>query len=67
MTALVVRRLSTKEEIHRIELHNKSERQVERIILGLLRNMNTDEFYVDDSEAYPTWTQPDSDVEWSEV
>ena len=51
-SVLIVRRISNSEEIHRVDLHGpKTERQVEKVLSGLLRNMNRDVFYVDDSEV----------------
>ena len=35
-----------------IDVTGKSEGAVEKIIRGILRNLNTDEYYVDDSETY---------------
>ena len=49
--ALVVRRLDDNSEVHRIELHSTNEHHVDRVVRGLLRNMDTETFYVDDSEA----------------
>lgn len=37
-------------EIHRVVVNNPTERKVERILLGMLINMDTTRFYVDDSE-----------------
>jgi hypothetical protein len=48
-----VRRLSDREIVHSVEVNNPTERKVERVVAGMLRNMNTDEFFVDDSEADP--------------
>lgn len=46
-----MRRLSNREIVHSVEVSNPTERKVERVVLGMLRNMNTDEYFVDDSEA----------------
>ena len=51
MTDLIIRRISTGEEIHRIELRHIHERYVDRVMRGALTNMNRDEFYIDDSEV----------------
>ena len=38
-------------EIRRVELHRTDYRYVDRVVAGLLRNMDTRTFYVDDSET----------------
>lgn len=43
---LIVRRLRTHEEVHRVD--TTPERHI-RVMNGLLINMNVEEFYVDDS------------------
>jgi hypothetical protein len=48
---LVIRERDTKNEVRRIEFHDKSENQVVKIMLGILRNMDDDKFYIDDTEA----------------
>ena len=48
---LVIRRLGSDEEISRIALRRLDERYVEKIMRGLLHQMNTEEFYIDDSEV----------------
>ena len=53
---LRVRRLSDGEEIHKVET---TERQAERVMMGMLINMNTDEYYIDDSDFD---TNPDANV-----
>ena len=50
MKSLHVRRLDTKEIVKSIEIQNDNQRYVEQVMMGLLRNMNTDDYYVDDSE-----------------
>lgn len=39
------------EIVHTVPVENPNPRKVERIVTGMLRNMNTDRFYVDDSEC----------------
>lgn len=51
MADLVVRRLGNDEEIHRVKIHDLSERSVEKVMRGMLRNMNIEEYYIDDSEV----------------
>lgn len=48
--SLHVKRLGTGETVHSVECQNESPRYVERVMMGMLRNMNTEEFYIDDSE-----------------
>ncbi len=48
MKKLYVRALDTREIVHTVEVHNTT--QVERVMLGMLRNMDTDRFFIDDSE-----------------
>lgn len=44
---LVVRRIDGREEIHRIEVTGKSENTVEKIEMGMLRNMS-DDYFIDE-------------------
>jgi hypothetical protein len=46
-TYLVVRSFKDDKYEHLIEITGKSERSIERIEMGLLHQMNTDEFYVE--------------------
>lgn len=47
-TALVVRDLSTKEEIHRCPITgDKSEDQIDRVESGMLMRIDTDRYYLD--------------------
>ena len=46
-----VRRILTREVVKTIEIKNPTERSSEKILWGLLKNMNTDEFFVDTSEV----------------
>lgn len=48
--SLLVRRLDTGVIVHTVPLRSTSEGYVERVLRGMLRNLNTDEYYVDDSE-----------------
>lgn len=48
MADLIIRRLDTREEIHRVHVENTG--QVQKVMLGMLRNMNTKEYFIDDSE-----------------
>jgi len=48
---LYVRNLETNEIVDSIEIKNLSEDHVEKVMRGLLRNMNTDRYFVDDSEV----------------
>ncbi len=51
MTALVIREFVSRKEVHRIDLSNVSERYVEKVMRGILRQLNTDRYFVDDSEV----------------
>ncbi len=51
MPDLIVRRFGTHEIVHRIELSSIQERHVDRVVRGLMMNMNLDKFYVDESEV----------------
>lgn len=52
MANVYVRRLQPGEEIVKtIEVGNPNPREHERFMLGLLRNMDTEHFYADDSEV----------------
>lgn len=44
---------TTREVVKTISVEGKGSRQVEKVMLGLLRNMS-DEYLVDDSDAYPS-------------
>ena len=49
-TSLIVRRIDDGSEVSRIKVQNPNERYVERVLRGLLRNLDTNNYYVDDSE-----------------
>lgn len=46
----VVREIGTDKEVRRIDVTQKSESSRERVEMGLLRNMDTDNFYIDFEE-----------------
>lgn len=47
----VVRDLETREEVHRVQVASTSPWTQDRILRGMLINMNTDRFFVDTSEV----------------
>ena len=51
MISLYIRRISNNEIIKTIPLQYTSERYVEKVMRGMLRNMNIDAFYIDNSEV----------------
>ena len=50
MPALIIRRIDDGSEIHRVDVSGRTEREIERITMGLLRKL-CDDMYIDDSEA----------------
>lgn len=46
---LIVRQISDRKEVHRVDVSGKSERSRERVQMGMLRNMS-DEFFIDELE-----------------
>ena len=48
---LYVKCIGTNVIIHTVAVSHPSARKVERVVRGMLINMNRDEFYIDDSEA----------------
>lgn len=48
---LHIRRMGTAETVKSIGLTSLSERYVNKVMMGLMRNMNLDSYYVDDSEV----------------
>lgn len=48
--ALVVRDLDTDEEVHRVDITGSSEPRAEKVLRGLLMRVDTDRFYVDDTD-----------------
>lgn len=51
MANLYVRSWATREVVKTIDVGDKPARRVEKIVRGLLHQMNTEEYYVDDSEV----------------
>ena len=51
MPNIYVRRLDNNEIVHTVSVKHTDPRDIDKVVLGLLRNMNTDRFYVDDSEC----------------
>ncbi len=47
---LLVKEFGTDKIIHKVGINNLSDRHVERVMSGMLRQMNTDLYYIDDSE-----------------
>jgi hypothetical protein len=47
---LRVRELGTHKEIQKVKVSNPSHRNIEKIMMGMFINMDTDRFYIDDSE-----------------
>jgi len=54
MADLVIRDFDRK-EVKRIPMDNCSPRHVERVMRGALINMNTDKYFIDDSECTAAW------------
>lgn len=50
MADLIVRELGTRKEVSRVDVTGKSERTVERVMLGMLANMS-ERYFIDDSEV----------------
>ena len=50
MTALVVREIATRKEVHRLDVTGKTERQIERIERVMLTNMDRDRFTVGEED-----------------
>ena len=48
---LYVRRIDNNEIVHKVGVSAVGEDYIERVMRGMLRNMNIDDFYIDDSEA----------------
>jgi hypothetical protein len=46
-----VRKLSDRSIVHTVEVKAATHRRLERVVSGLLRNMDTDRYFVDDSEG----------------
>lgn len=50
MPNLYIRKLGTGEIVHTTHLSNPDPRHAEKVLRGMLMRINTDEYYVDDSE-----------------
>jgi hypothetical protein len=48
---LVIRRLDDRSEVKRIGVSHLDDRYVGKVMSGLLRNMNTDDYFIDDTEV----------------
>jgi len=48
---LDVRDLKTRESVYRVGLTNLSDNHVERVMMGMLMKMDTDNYYIDDSDV----------------
>lgn len=46
----VIRQISDRNEVKRIDVTEHSERSCERIEMGILRNLNRDDYFVDELE-----------------
>ena len=51
MANLYVRRLDTQEIVSTIALRRTDSRYVEKVMAGMLINMDTDTYFIDDSEC----------------
>jgi len=49
---LKVVEFETRKVVSEVDVTGQSRRIVEKVMLGMLRNMNTDRFFIDDSEAF---------------
>lgn len=50
MATLVIRDIETDEEVRRLDVTGKSERQIEKIERGMLRQMDTERYYVGEED-----------------
>lgn len=50
MAALVIRSIDTGEEVRRVDVTGKSDRQIERIERGILTQMDTDKYTVGEED-----------------
>jgi len=48
---LRVRSFDTREIVHSVGVEPYNLRHVEKVMMGMLRNMNTDKYFIDDSEV----------------
>lgn len=51
MPNLYVRKLDTREIVHTVHLSTPDPHRAEKVLRGMLMRINTDEYYVDDSEV----------------
>lgn len=56
---LIVRELKTDKEVARVTITNPTTRSVERTMGGMLINMDTGRFYIDDSEFDELYVKED--------
>ena len=40
----------TREVVHKVEITNTHQSHIERVMLGMMHNMDTDKFFIDDSD-----------------
>lgn len=48
---LHVKRLDNDEIVHSVDVTGKNQHRIEKCMLGMLRQMDTDTYYIDDSET----------------
>lgn len=48
---LIIRRIDTREEVHRIGLTHLGERHVDRVMAGVALKMDDDKYFIDSSEV----------------
>jgi hypothetical protein len=58
MVNVYVRRMVTGEIVKTIDVRRPSERNHEKFLMGLMRNMNLEDYWVDDSEVTLAEQQP---------
>ncbi len=51
MPNVYIREITTREIVKTVEVKSPSPRYVEKLVRGMLRNLNTDDYFVDDSEC----------------
>lgn len=47
---LLIRQIDNRKEVKRVEVTGRDDRTCERIQMGMLRNLNRDEYFVDELE-----------------
>lgn len=55
---LDVTEIETGEVVHSIDVQGKSERAIERVLMGMLTQIDTDRYFVAELDAAPTQDQP---------